>query len=74
MFTEVWVAAGEGITKDIKKKEKDLVAWFEKQGNTVIRDVDVPAMQKATAAYYAANPKDVPWPTDVWDRLQALNK
>jgi tripartite ATP-independent transporter DctP family solute receptor len=73
MFTEVWEEVGEKITADITKSEKELAAWFEAQGNTVIKDVDVPAMQKATAAYYDANPKEVPWPKDVWDRLQELN-
>jgi hypothetical protein len=29
-------------------------------------------MQKATSAFYDANPKEVPWPKEVWDRLQAI--
>ena len=72
MFTEVFTEAAAGCTADIEKKEKDLVAWFESQGNIVTKDVDVAAMQKATAAFYDANPKDVPWPKEVWDRLQAI--
>jgi tripartite ATP-independent transporter DctP family solute receptor len=72
MFTEVITEAAAGSTNDIISKEKDLVAWFEQQGNIVIKDVDVPAMQKATAAYYDSHPSEVPWPKDVWDRLQAI--
>lgn len=72
LFTEVLTEAAAGCTAAIEKNEEELVAWFEKQGNTVIKDVDVAAMQKATAAFYDANPKDLPWPKDVWDRLQAI--
>ena len=74
MFTQIWMEVGEKITADTMKSEKDLVAWYEQQGKTVIKDVDIAAMQKATAAYYDANPKEVPWPKDVWDRMQAINK
>ncbi len=72
LFTEVLSQAADRSTATIMQSEKDLIAWFEKQGITVVKDVDVAAMQKATAAYYDAHPKDVPWPKDVWDRLQAL--
>lgn len=72
MFSEVLTQAAEGNTADIEKKDKELVAWFEAQGNTVNKDVDVAAMQAATAKYYDAHPKDVPWDKEVWDRLQAL--
>jgi len=72
MFSEVLTQAAEGNTADIEKKDKELVAWFESQGNVVNKDVDVAAMQAATAKYYDAHPKDVPWGKDVWDRLQAL--
>lgn len=72
LFSDVITEAAAGCTGDIVKSEQDLVAWFEKQGNIVTKDVDIAAMQKATAAYYDANPKEVPWPKDVWDRLQAL--
>lgn len=72
LFSDVITEAAAGCTKDIEAKENELVAWFEKQGNTVIKDVDVDAMQKATAAYYDSHPKEVPWSKDVWDRLQAI--
>ncbi len=72
MFNDVLVEAAAGVTSDIEKNEQELAAWFEQQGNTVIRDVDVAAMQKATAAYYDAHPNDVPWPKEIWDRLQAI--
>jgi tripartite ATP-independent transporter DctP family solute receptor len=72
LFTDVITEAAAGSTNDIISKEKDLVAWFEQQGNVVIKDVDVAAMQKATAAYYDSHPSEVPWPKDVWDRLQAI--
>ena len=72
MFSEVLTEAAAGCTGDIEQSEKDLVAWFEKQGNIVVKDVDVAAMQKATAAYYDSHPSEVPWPKEVWDRLQAI--
>ena len=71
LLTDVLVEAAANCTAEIEQKEKDLVAWFEAQGNVVIKDVDVPAMQAATAKYYEAN--KMPWPKEVWDRLQALN-
>ncbi len=72
LITDVLVEAAANCTAEVEQKEKDLVAWFEAQGNVVNTDVDVPAMQAATAKYYSAN--KMPWPQDVWDRLQALNK
>lgn len=72
LFTDVLTEAAAGCTRDIENKEKELVAWFEKQGNIVIKDVDIAAMQKATAAYYDNHPKEVPWSKDVWNRLQAI--
>ena len=72
LFTDVINEAAAGCTKDIETKEKNLVAWFEQQGNIVTKDVDVAAMQKATAAYYDSHPKEIPWTKDVWDRLQAI--
>ena len=72
LFSDVITEAAAGSTKAIETKEKELVAWFEKQGNIVTKDVDVAAMQKATAAYYDSHPTEVPWPKDVWDRLQAI--
>lgn len=72
MVTEIFVEAAAKCTAEVEQSEKDLVAWFEKQGNIVNKDVDVMAMQAATAKFYAAN--KMPWPTEVWDRLQALNK
>ncbi len=72
LFVDVITEAAAGSTKDIENKEKELVAWFEKQGNIVIKDVDVAAMQKATAAYYDSHPTEVPWSKEIWDRLQAI--
>ncbi len=74
MLSGVLVEASQKCTAEIEQKEKDLVAWFEAQGNTVNKDVDVAAMQAATSKYYDAHAKDVPWPKEIWDRLQALNK
>jgi tripartite ATP-independent transporter DctP family solute receptor len=72
LFTGTFIEAAAQCTADIEKNESELAAWFEKQGKTVNRDVDVAAMQKATAAFYVSHPDEVPWPKDVWDRLQAL--
>lgn len=72
LITDVLVEAAANCTAEVEQQEKDLVAWFEAQGNIVNQDVDVPAMKAATEKYYSAN--KMPWPQDVWDRLQALNK
>jgi tripartite ATP-independent transporter DctP family solute receptor len=68
----ILVEASKKCTAEIEQKEKDLVAWFEAQGNTVNKNVDIDAMQAVTAEYYTSHPKDVPWDKAVWDRLQAL--
>ncbi len=72
LFHDVLMEAANNCTADVENKEKELVGWFEQQGNIVNQKVDVAAMQKATEAYYNSHPKEVPWPKDVWDRLQAL--
>ena len=72
LFSETLTEAAANCTAAIEKNESELVAWFESQGNTVVKDVDVPAMQAATAKYYDSHKDEVPWPKDVWDRLQAL--
>jgi tripartite ATP-independent transporter DctP family solute receptor len=71
LFTDVIQQAADKTTAATAQAEKDLVAWFEKQGNIVVKDVDVPAMQKATAAFYA-NGQELPWTKDIWDRVQAI--
>ena len=70
LFEGVLLEAAASCTAEVEQKEKDLVAWFEAQGNIVNQDVDVAAMQKVTAEHYANN--EMPWPTEVWDRLQAI--
>lgn len=72
LFSDVLKEAAANCTADVENKEKELVGWFEKQGNIVNKNVDVAAMQKATAAYYDSHPSEVPWSKDVWNRLQAL--
>ncbi len=71
VFTDVMKEAAQKTTASIEQAEKDLVAWFEKQGNVVVKDVDVAAMQKVTAAFYA-NGQELPWTKDIWDRVQAI--
>ncbi|MBT3361443.1 MAG: sialic acid TRAP transporter substrate-binding protein SiaP [Rhodospirillales bacterium] len=70
MLSGILVEASQKCTAEIEQKELDLVAWFEGKGNIVNKKVDVDAMQAATAKFYAAN--KMPWPTEIWDRLQAL--
>ncbi|WP_029909984.1 sialic acid TRAP transporter substrate-binding protein SiaP [Pelobacter seleniigenes] len=72
LFHDVLMEAANNCTADVENKEKELVGWFEQQGNIVNQKVDVAAMQKATEEYYNSHPKEVPWPKDIWDRLQAL--
>ncbi len=70
LFDTVLREAAAKCTAEVEQKEKDLVAWFEAQGNIVNKDVDIAAMQAATAVYYKDN--KMPWKDSTWERLQAL--
>jgi len=72
LFTDIILQAAQKTTAATEQAEKDLVAWFEAQGNVIVKDVDVPAMQKVTAAYYGANQTSLPWTPDIWERVQAV--
>ncbi len=72
IFTDVMLEMSGKINADIQKAEGELVEWFEKQGNVVIKDVDRDAMRAKVAEYYAKNKADMPWNDEMWKRLQAL--
>jgi tripartite ATP-independent transporter DctP family solute receptor len=72
IFTDVIMEMSARINKDIETAESELVAWFEKQGNTVIKDVDRKAMREEVAAYYKKNRKDMPWNKAQWKILQGI--
>jgi len=69
IFSDVLWEASTRATDEIADAETKLVADFEKRGKTVVR-VDrgpfIRAVQKAVTA------PDAPWPTDLYDRVQAI--
>jgi len=72
IFTEVMLEMSTGISKSIEKAEGELVAWFEQQGNIVIKDVDKAAMRAKVAEFFKKNQSDMPWNDEIWNRLQAI--
>lgn len=72
IFTDVMAQMSEKISKSIEDAEGELVEWFEKQGNIVIKDVDRKAMARKVAEFYQKNQKEMPWDEALWNRLQAI--
>jgi TRAP-type C4-dicarboxylate transport system substrate-binding protein len=72
IFTDVMLEMSDKISKSIETAEAELVAWFEEQGNIVIKDVDKAAMAKKVAEFYKKNQKEMPWDEAIWNRLQAI--
>ncbi|KIX15317.1 sialic acid TRAP transporter substrate-binding protein SiaP [Dethiosulfatarculus sandiegensis] len=72
IFTDVILEMSDRISTDIVNAEKELSAWFEKQGNTVIYDVDRKAMAAKVAEYYKAHKSELPWTDEIWAKVQAL--
>lgn len=72
VFTQVMLEMSDKISKSIETAEAELVAWFEQQGNIVIKDVDKEAMGKKVAEFYKKNQKEMPWDEALWNRLQAI--
>jgi len=72
IFTDVMLEMSDKISKSIETAEAELVAWFEAQGNVVIKDVDKAAMAEKVAEFYKKNQKEMPWDEALWNRLQAI--
>ncbi len=70
LFAGVLKEASASSTAEVVQLEKDLVAWFEDQGNIVNQNVDRAAMRAVTGKTYAT--EKMPWPKEVWDRLNAI--
>ena len=60
---------GAMATGEIVQAEKDLVAWFRDKGITVNEVDRAPFMEMVKPALLS---KDMPWPADVYERLQAI--
>ena len=72
IFTDVMLEMSDKINNDIETAEGELVAWFEQQGNTVVKDVDKDAMRAKVAEFYKAHASELPWDAAMWKRIQAI--
>ena len=74
-FTAVFQEAATRATGEIVESEKKLVGEFEKRGKTVVR-VDRKPFIAAVQKYYNEGKQPdgsaLPWPKDVYDKLQAI--
>ncbi len=68
-FDTLFKEAAARATQEIVDTENKLVAEFEKRGKAVIR-VDRALFREPVAKLHTA--ADVPWPKDVYEKLQAL--
>ena len=71
ILREVLDDSAQWATGEIVKAEQELAAWFREQGVTV-NEVDRAPFIEAVAP--ALTSDDVPWPKDVYDRLQAIGQ
>jgi tripartite ATP-independent transporter DctP family solute receptor len=74
-FTEVYQEAAKRATSEIVDMEKKLVTDFGKRGKTVVmvdRKPFMAAVQKFYQSGKLPNGSPLPWPKDVYDRLQAI--
>jgi len=72
IFTDIMLEMSARISNDIETAEGELVAWFEEQGNTVVKDVDKAAMRAKVMDFYKANASELPWDDAMWKRIQAI--
>jgi TRAP-type C4-dicarboxylate transport system substrate-binding protein len=74
-FSEVFQEAAARATGEIIDIEKRLMTDFSKRGKTVVM-VDRKPFMAAVQKYYAEGKQPtgdaLPWPKDVYDRLQAI--
>ena len=61
--------AADGCTKESRQTERDLVGWFEEQGNNV-NEVDREAFRQAVVKLH--NGHEATWDQETYDRLQAI--
>lgn len=71
ILREVLDKSARWASQEIHKSEQELAAWFREQGVTV-NEVDRKPFMAAVAPVLTGN--DVPWPKDVYDRLQTIGK
>lgn len=69
ILKEVMQEAAAKATAQIVEAENELAAWFREQGNTV-NEVDRGPFIEAVKPHLIGD--DVPWPADVYERLQAI--
>jgi len=74
-FTEVYRAAAARATAEIIEAEKKLTTDFAKRGKTVVkvdRNPFIAAVQKYYKEGKLPDGSALPWPKDVYDKLQAI--
>jgi TRAP-type C4-dicarboxylate transport system substrate-binding protein len=74
-FTEVFREAAARATAEIIESEKKLTVDFAKRGKTVVK-VDRKPFIAAVQKYYIEGKQPdgnaLPWPKDIYDKLQAI--
>lgn len=71
ILTEESVAAGKRMTEMTIANDKKILAELEKEGITVVRDVDVSSYREATKKVYGEFPE---WTPGSYDKIEALLK
>ena len=69
ILKDVLKEAALDATGQIVQAESELAEWFREQGNTV-NEVDRAPFIEAVQPYLVSD--DMPWPADVYERLQAI--
>jgi len=69
ILKDVLKEAALDATAQIVQAENELADWFREQGNTV-NEVDRAPFIEAVQPYLVSD--DMPWPSDVYERLQAI--
>jgi len=69
MVLEEAIAAGDFMTEKTNAGTEDLIKRFQEAGLTVVRDVNFPAMQKATESVYSAIPN---WSPGLHGRVKQI--
>jgi tripartite ATP-independent transporter DctP family solute receptor len=63
------VRAGEHMTKLTEARQLAVIKDFEAKGVKIVKDVDIPAFQKATAVVYTQFPK---WTPGLYERVRRI--
>ena len=75
-FTEVYREAAARATAEIVESEKKLTVDFAKRGKTVVKVERKPFIAAVQKYYKEGKQPDgnaLPWPKDIYDKLQAIN-